>query len=893
MFKNSSTPSFLRNIPLTVILVVPFVVQICVAVGVVGLFSFRNGQQAVGELATTLSEETSDRISIKLDNYLEIPRQINQTNVDAVNLKMMDLKNFQQTGHFFWKQIKLFEVGYINFAFDNQEFIGVEYKDDRSIVIHETTLARGITKTASFSTDSEGNRLQLQKVLESDLDVRKEGWYADAIKAGKPTWTKIYQWEDHPEVLSISHSYPLYDRTHKIIGVLGVDYILTQINTFLQNLKLDKSGRIFVIERSGLVVGTSSNERTFTIVNGKPQRLNILNSKDTLSRNTARYLFDEFGGFESIQEKQDLEPTFDKEKHFVRVKSWRDHDGLDWLIVVVLPESSFMEKINSRNQITILFSIAALLVAILVGMMTARYITAPLMQLSGASQAIANGDRDSRVSVQGAGEVKVLSESFNRMAEMLTESFSRIEKANLELESRVQERTSELAGSQLLLQRSNFLLQRREQQLRKQQKILIDLTKNKALNLGDFIMAVQVITETASQTLDVERVSIWLFDTTKTKLHCLDLYIKNTHSHEETPFWIAEKFPNLFVALQAKPSYLAIEDLQDDEIGREIYNEYSASLGIVSILIAPFYLRGELTGIVMFEETDIEHRWMLEEISFASSLSELLSLGMEAQERRQAEDNLRVEKMRSERLLLNVLPKAIAERLKSSPLYSSSQIVSYRESGKESEPWSQSTSKLRTNTGTIVADTFEEVTVLFGDIVGFTEFASSVSANELVNTLNEIFSEFDRLVDDYGLEKIKTIGDSYMAVGGLPLPRPDHAEAIASMALEMQISIRKFMRPDGNPFELRIGIHTGQAVAGVIGKKKFIYDLWGDTVNIASRMESHGVAGCIQVSEFTYHILKDKYHFEPQRTIQIKGKGEMTTYLLAQKKAHPETPIQG
>ena len=534
-----------------------------------------------------------------------------------------------------------------------------------------------------------------------------------------------------------------------------------------------------------------------------------------------------------------------------------------------------MSQINHRQQITILFSLAALGLAILIGMMTARYITEPLLKLSGASQAIANGDLDSRVSVQGTSEVKVLSESFNRMAEMLTESFNRLAKANTELESRVQERTSELADSQLLLQRNNFLLQRREQQLRRQQKILIDLTKNKALNLGDFIIAVQNITETASQTLDVERVSVWLFDNTKTRLHCLDLYVKSSKTHNEVDFLGTDKFPSFFAALQENRS-LMIEDVEDEEILIELRPDYLRPLGIVSLLISSFDIGGETIGLLMFEQIGTERFWLLEEISFASSLSELLSLGMEAQERRRAEDDLKVEKMRSERLLLNVLPKAIAERLKSSPIYTPTSIPIKS----TSEIFTNSTlSKLKPS-GTIVADTFEEVTVLFGDIVSFTEFASSVSANELVHMLNEIFSEFDRLVDFYGLEKIKTIGDSYMAVGGLPVPRSDHAEAVASMALDMQQSISKFIRPDGSPFNLRIGIHTGQAVAGVIGKKKFIYDLWGDTVNIASRMESHGMAGCIQVTEVTYQVLKDKFQFAPQKKIEIKGKGEMITYFL-------------
>jgi class 3 adenylate cyclase/methyl-accepting chemotaxis protein len=856
--------------PLKVILVVPFVIQICVAVGVIGTLSVRNGQLAIEELAIRLSGEMSDRISTKLDNYLRVPPQINQANVDAVKLGMLNLKNFQLTGRLFWTQMNLYQVGYINFALNNQEFIGAERKNDGQIVINETTLKRGITKTAVFSADREGNRQSLLEVTENDKDVREEGWYADAIKSGKPTWSRIYQWDDKPEVLSISHSYPLYDRDRRLIGVLGVDYILTQLNTFLQEIKIDKEKRVFVIERSGLIVGTSISERTFSFVNGKPQRLNILNSSDPLSRSTSRYLVQELGSFDSIKESRQFEPVLEGEKQFIRVQTWRDRYGLDWLIVIVVPESTFMEQIRDRTDLMIGLSFAGLGLAILIGMITARSITAPLLKLSGASQAIANGDLDSRVLVNGTSEIQVLSKSFNRMAEMLTESFYRLEKANTELESRVRERTSELANSQLSLQRSNFVLQRREQQLRKQQKTLIEITKSKALNQGDFMVAVQHITNIASHTLDVDRVSIWLFSTTKTELHCLDLYQKSSNIHAESDVLNATNCPTFFTAIQENQT-LAIEDVQAEESLQELINIYLAPFNIVSLMVSTFDVGGEVTGILAFEHTAIERLWMLEEISFASSLADLLSLGMEAQERRRAEDNLRVEQMRSERLLLNILPKAIAERLKVSQTKMLRNISS-----------DNRIAKLSTN-DTIVADSFEEVTVLFADIVRFTEFASAVSANELVYVLNGIFSEFDRLVEYYGLEKIKTIGDSYMAVGGLPIPRADHAEAIADMALEMQKSICKFIRPNGKPFELRIGIHTGQAVAGVIGKKKFIYDLWGDTVNIASRMESHGIAGCIQLTDVTYQILKNKYQFDSRREIEIKGKGEMITYLLTGK----------
>lgn len=210
------------------------------------------------------------------------------------------------------------------------------------------------------------------------------------------------------------------------------------------------------------------------------------------------------------------------------------------------------------------------------------------------------------------------------------------------------------------------------------------------------------------------------------------------------------------------------------------------------------------------------------------------------------------EQEKSERLLLNILPKAIAERLKRG----------------------EST----------IADSFADVTVMFADLVGFTKLSTHLSPAELVELLNEIFSAFDELADRYGLEKIKTIGDAYMVVGGLPTPSNDHAEAIAEMAIEIQATIAKVRTKSDRQLSIRIGIHTGPVEAGVIGTKKFTYDLWGDTVNTASRMESQGVPGGIQVTVATYDRLRDKYVFEERGIIQVKGKGDMMTYLLVARK---------
>ncbi len=190
--------------------------------------------------------------------------------------------------------------------------------------------------------------------------------------------------------------------------------------------------------------------------------------------------------------------------------------------------------------------------------------------------------------------------------------------------------------------------------------------------------------------------------------------------------------------------------------------------------------------------------------------------------------------------------------------------------------------KLRDNPDTI-AERFENCTVLFSDIVGFTQMSKSMPAVAVVSLLNEIFSKFDDLAEKHNLEKIKTIGDAYMVVGGLPEPDEKHAENVAQFALEMLDVIREYRQKSNIPLELRIGINSGAAVAGVIGKKKFIYDLWGDSVNTASRMESHGLPGQIQVSESTYTLIKDLFEFENRGRMEVKGLGLVQSYLLTAK----------
>jgi adenylate cyclase len=223
-------------------------------------------------------------------------------------------------------------------------------------------------------------------------------------------------------------------------------------------------------------------------------------------------------------------------------------------------------------------------------------------------------------------------------------------------------------------------------------------------------------------------------------------------------------------------------------------------------------------------------------------------LALFAKQRSDALAALQVEQAKAENLLLNILPRSIADRLKA-----------------DSQP---------------IADQFGSASILFADVVDFTPWSERLTPDEVVGCLDHLFTHFDDLAEQHGLEKIKTIGDCYMVAAGVPEPRSDHARALALMALDMLDA----MRADGEAghlgLELRIGINSGPVVAGVIGRKRFLYDLWGDAVNMASRMESYGTTGRIQITRATYELLADEFECEARGTIAVKGKGEVETWYL-------------
>lgn len=402
-------------------LVVPLILQTVAAVGLISYLFFRNERNTVDSLATQLNNQVSNRVSQQLTSYLEIPRQVNEINLQAIELGILNPNDLNQTGRLFWKQMRLFKnLSYVNFGGEDGSFIGIGREDDGALYTERIQPADAF-RYKRYALDEQGSPTQL--LATEPYPFQGDEWYVSAVTAGKPVWSSIYQWVDRPDVISISSSYPVYDASNQLLGVLGVDFILTQISDFLRTLNISPSGKIFIIERDGTVVASSSQEKPYLDINGEAQRLNILQSQEPLMRDAARHLRDRFGSLDQIGTAHLLDMTLESGPSYVSVTPWQDDLGLNWLVVVVIPESDFIGEINANTRNTLGLCLAILGLAIASGILTARWINRQILGISQASAAMAQGNIDQYVASSNLVEIDRLATSFNRMAAEMQQSF--------------------------------------------------------------------------------------------------------------------------------------------------------------------------------------------------------------------------------------------------------------------------------------------------------------------------------------------------------------------------------------------------------------------------------------------------------------------------------------
>lgn len=424
-----------KRIPLRLVLIVPFILQIVTAVGLTGYLSIRNGQNAVNAVARQLRQETSARVERRLETYMSVPILINTINLDEIRLGHVRTDTLDDMRRLFVSQSQIFDAS-IFFGSEANEFMGaVPVERGVSQIMMAGQATQGAIEF--HATNAQGDVLGLVNSA-PNFPIRDRPWYVKAVEQDRGVWSEIFSYHIYPEMV-ISASVPVKDETGNLIGVLGNNFFLTQISEFLQSLNVGKTGQTYIIERSGNIVASSRLPKPFTVEDNKAVRIQATDADDPFLRLSAQALLDKFGRFEAIQRSEQLEFWVEGDRQFLQVTPFSDVQGLDWLIVVTVPESDFMAEIQANTHRTILLCLLALAIAIGLGLLTARWITQVIERLNQAAQAIAEGDLDETIDANAIkiSELNTLVQSFNQMAAQLNLSFD-------ELEARIQERTFEL-----------------------------------------------------------------------------------------------------------------------------------------------------------------------------------------------------------------------------------------------------------------------------------------------------------------------------------------------------------------------------------------------------------------------------------------------------------------
>ena len=432
---NNLTAKISSKVPLRTILIVPFVMQIFAAVGLVGYLSFRNGQRAVGDLASQLRQKLSAQIEQQLATYVESPQNILKLDATALSKGTIDLEKAQGTQEL-WQQMVLFP--YISNIYcggdKNGEFFGVaRFEDSDKLIYSEINKSNGYVRHYYY-LDAEGSKAEF--IRTSDYDPRIRPWYKLAKEQQKAVWTEPYPDFD-TQLMTVSAAVPSYSKTNgDLIGVCAVDLFLPkEFSQFLGNLNISKSGQAFAIDRAGTLISTSTGEKLVRGAGENLQQIQATDSNNSLVKETARYLLNEFPDLANLQSAEEIELTLpDGGKQFVRILPFNDGRGIDWLVIIVIPEADFMEQIHRNTKTTIFLSVSALLAATYVGVVTSRWLTDPISRLNAAATDIAKGEWNKTVDLNRADELGELADAFNNMAIQLKDSFAILEERNQELQ---------------------------------------------------------------------------------------------------------------------------------------------------------------------------------------------------------------------------------------------------------------------------------------------------------------------------------------------------------------------------------------------------------------------------------------------------------------------------
>lgn len=418
--------TFPGKLRLRTTLVVPFVLQIIAAVGLVGWIADRSGQQSVNEVAHQLRTELTNRITERLETYVNIPQAINRLNATAFAQGAIDVSNLRGDYHF-WQPLQSYETLSFIYCGDEQGgFLGVRRlsEQDRTEIVLQFSNADTNFMRQGYALNEQGDRTVPIGNFDQPFDPRVRPWYQAAKTTGGAVWSDIYL-AFSTQFPTVTASFPVYDPANNaLIGVCATDFFLPQeLSLFLRNLKIGQTGTAFIVERSGRLVATSSQEPMVIGQGNASERLMATASPNTTIRATAEHLHRRFSHLNEIQSVQQLDFNLNQERQYVQVVPFRD-GNLDWLVVLAIPESDFMEQIHASRWNALWLSLGALAATIAMGLFTSRWVTKPIQQISQASDKMAQGELHQHVEPSPITEIDTLTGSFNSMATQLEESFN-------------------------------------------------------------------------------------------------------------------------------------------------------------------------------------------------------------------------------------------------------------------------------------------------------------------------------------------------------------------------------------------------------------------------------------------------------------------------------------
>ncbi|HEY9615503.1 MAG TPA: HAMP domain-containing protein, partial [Microcoleaceae cyanobacterium] len=416
----SQQPPRGKAFPLQIVLVVPFVLQIFAAVGLVGYLSFRNGQRAVNDMAEQLIDRTSDVIDEHLQAYLSVPQTLSQINAAAIRRGTLNVRDGEAAGKYFWDQMQAYDLTFIGIGLVTGEGLGAIRYDGKTVTIDDWK-SQLPNSARTYATNHQGDRTKI--VGTYSYNHFTESWYTAPLQAGKPTWAKIYVWNSpYGPYLAASAGRPMYDQQNRLLGVVDADIHLLKLSDFLRSLAISQSGQVFIVERDGNLIANAGTEKPFKLVNNAAERLPAIASSNPIIQAIAKHI-QASNGFQSITEDTHFQLEIQGERYFVNATPWRDEYGLDWLMVTGVPEATFMAEINANTRTTIALCFAAFIVASVIGIFTSRWITRPIQRLSQASEAMASGNLNQTIAASPIQELNTLTHSFNHMAGRLSELF--------------------------------------------------------------------------------------------------------------------------------------------------------------------------------------------------------------------------------------------------------------------------------------------------------------------------------------------------------------------------------------------------------------------------------------------------------------------------------------